>query len=178
MKANTKTVSTGKGPKGQAKGKAKPAAGKASSGGVIGHPPTYRLEFAKIAKAMCKLGATDYELAEEFGVKTSTIWRWRSKHKEFRSALLEGKEAFDDRAERSLAQKAIGYTYNSEKVFQFEGRVVRASTVEHVPPDVGALKMWLGNRRPDKWKEKQEVNLTGGEAFIEILKQMSEVAAA
>jgi hypothetical protein len=31
-----------------------------------------------------------------------------------------------------------------------------------MPPDVGALKMWLYNRRPDRWKEKVEVADTGG----------------
>lgn len=90
---------------------------------------------------------------------------------------LGGKEAFDDRIERSLAQKASGYTFHTEKVFQFEGCVVRADIVEHVPPDVGAIKMWLGNRRPDKWKDKQEVAVTGAETFINVWKSISEKAA-
>ncbi len=143
-----------------------------------GQPTSYKPEYAKTAKAMCKLGATDFDLAEEFGVKTQTIWNWRCKHKEFFEALLEGKEAFDDKAERSLAMKAVGYTFHSEKVFSCEGVVTRADTIEHVPPDVGALKMWLGNRRPDKWKDKQEVNLSGGEAFLAALKIMSEQASS
>jgi hypothetical protein len=40
-----------------------------------GRKPKYRKEYARIAKAMCKYGATDYELAQEFEVATSTIDR-------------------------------------------------------------------------------------------------------
>jgi hypothetical protein len=48
-----------------------------------GRKSKYRKEFARIAKAMCRQGATDYELAQEFEVATSTIWRWCSKCPEF-----------------------------------------------------------------------------------------------
>jgi hypothetical protein len=140
---------------------------------VMGRPVEYQPKFADIARAMAKLGATDHEIAEELGVVTSTVWRWRSKHPDFCSALLEGKEAFDDRIERSLAQKAAGYTFHTEKVMQFEGQVIRADIVEHIPPDVGAIKLWLSNRRPDKWREKQEVALSGTEAFTAMWRAIS-----
>jgi hypothetical protein len=138
-----------------------------------GRPIEYQPKFAEIVGAMAKLGGTDFEIAEELGVSTSTLWRWRSKYPPLSRALNEGRDAFDDRAERSLAQKAIGYTFHTEKVFQFEGQIVRADIVEHIPPDVGALKMWLGNRRPDKWKEKHEVAVTGAEAFVGLWKSIS-----
>jgi hypothetical protein len=123
---------------------------------------------------MAKLGGTDFEIAEELGISTSTLWRWRSLYPEFSSALIEGKEAFDNRIERSLAQRAAGYSYHSEKVFQYEGQVIRAGIVEHVPPDVGAIKMWLGNRRPDQWRDKQEVKLDGSDAFLKVWQAISE----
>ena len=141
-----------------------------------GRPTDYRPEYAATARAMCKLGATDMELAEEFEVKTSTIWRWRSKFPEFCSALLEGKEAFDDRIERSLAQRAAGYTFHSQKVFNYEGGVVRADTIEHIPPDVGACKLWLHNRRPDTWREKSEIKLDSDGAFLKLWEAISDGA--
>jgi hypothetical protein len=134
----------------------------------VGAPTAYKPEFVRIARAMAKLGATDFEIAEELGVTVRTVWRWRSKHEEFCQALLEGKDAFDDRIERSLAQKAAGYTFHTEKVMQFEGKVIRADIVEHIPPDVGAIKLWLSNRRPDKWREKTEAALTSTEAFVSL----------
>jgi hypothetical protein len=139
-----------------------------------GRPTAYRPEFARIAEAMCKMGAGDPELAEEFGVTVQTIWRWRCKYPEFCYALTQGKEAWDDRIERSLAMRAAGYSVHTEKLFNYEGKVVRAQTIEHFPPDVGAIKLWLGNRRPDTWRDKQEVKLDGSEAFLKVWEAISE----
>jgi hypothetical protein len=127
----------------------------------MGRPPTYKPEYAAIAKAMCKLGATDYELAQEFEVTTSTIWRWSVAHDDFCSALKVGKDMYDDRIERNLAQRALGYTFNATKVMQNNGTPVYAEYTEHMPPDPGAAKIWLANRRPDKWREKTVTEITG-----------------
>jgi hypothetical protein len=126
-----------------------------------GRPATYKPEFAAVAKALCKRGATDFELAEEFDVTTVTIWRWSAQHDDFCNALKVGKDQYDDRIERNLAQRALGYTYNAVKVMQNNGLPVFAEYVEHMPPDPGAAKLWLSNRRPDKWREKTVTEITG-----------------
>jgi hypothetical protein len=132
-----------------------------------GRPSKYQPAFAPIAAKMCELGATDAELAAAFAVDTTTIWRWQSAFPEFCNALIAGKTAADNRVERSLYQRAVGYTFDSEKVFNHQGTVVRAKTVEHVPPDPGAAKLWLCNRRPDEWREKVEVDAKAGLVVIE-----------
>jgi len=116
----------------------------------------YRDEFAKQARAMCQLGATDRDLAEFFEVTTMTIWRWQSQYPEFSAALNRGKEAADDRVERSLYARATGYTFDSEKVFNNDGMITRVKTVEHVPPDVTACIFWLKNRRSSEWRDKTD----------------------
>jgi hypothetical protein len=126
-----------------------------------GRKTKYRKEFAAIAKAMCKLGATDYDLAQEFEVATSTIWRWCSKYPEFCNAIKVEKAAYDDRVERSLAQRALGYSYHAEKPFQYQGEVMKVQYVEHVPPDVSAAKFWLLNRRRAQWSDTSRHELTG-----------------
>jgi hypothetical protein len=110
---------------------------------------------------MCKLGATDAELAAAFGVDTTTIWRWQSSHEEFCNALTIGKAPADNRVARSLFQRAVGYTFDSEKIFSNQGVIVRAKTVEHVPPDPGAAKLWLCNRLPEEWRDTSKVEVTG-----------------
>lgn len=119
----------------------------------MGRPTKYKPEYALVASALCKRGATDAELAEEFDVSTVTIWRWTVAHDDFRKACLSEKAGFDERVVRSLAQRAIGYSYSSEKVFNFQGSIVRAAVTEHVPPDVSAIKHWLANRCPNEWRE-------------------------
>ena len=38
---------------------------------------------------------------------------------------------------------------------------VYAPYVEHHPPNVGAAKIWLNNRQPERWRDKREVNHAG-----------------
>src|SRR6266849_3725488 len=42
-----------------------------------------------------------------------------------------------------------------------EGGPVIVPHQEHLPPDVGAAKLWLSRRRPDLWREKQQIDITG-----------------
>ena len=142
----------------------------------VGRPSDYRPEYAAIARAMCKCGAGDMELAREFDVDVSTIWYWRAKHEPFSQALTEGKDAWDDRIERSLAMRAAGFSVHTEKLFNYEGAVVRAQTVEFYPPETGAIKLWLGNRRPDKWKDKHEVKIDSSDAFLRMHQMISDGA--
>jgi len=168
-------MASGKSKKAKARGKAQVSEATPQRG--RGRPGEYRPEYAKVAGAMARLGGTDFDIAEELGVKTSTVWRWRSKHPEFCSAIEQGKDAWDDRVERSLAQRAAGYSYHSERVFQYEGQIVRAEIVEHVPPDVSAIRLWLMNRRPEKWRDKQEVKIDGSEAFLAVWQAISDGTA-
>jgi hypothetical protein len=140
----------------------------------VGRPTDYRPEYAVRARAMCRLGASDMDLALEFNVTTSTIWVWRCKFEEFSNALLEGKDAFDNRIERSLAIRAAGYSIHTEKLFNYEGAIVRAQTIEHYPPDVGAIKLWLSNRKPEQWRDKQELKIDGSDAFLKLWQAISD----
>jgi hypothetical protein len=125
-----------------------------------GRPPKYQAGFAAQAEKICKLGATNAELADFFEVSIRTIERWCVEHDEFSRAVKEGKEPADDRVERSLFQRAVGYSFDSEKVFQFQGEVIRAPVREHVPPDTTAAIFWLKNRRRDQWRDRTE-SVTG-----------------
>jgi len=131
-----------------------------------GRPSGFKSEYVRVAEKLCKLGATDPDLAEAFGVNTTTIWRWASAHEDFCNALKVGKAHADDKVERSLYQKAIGYTFDSEKVFQFQGAIVRAKTVEHVPPDTTACIFWLKNRRAAEWRDKVDHEHSGGLSLV------------
>jgi hypothetical protein len=122
----------------------------------IGRPSGYQADFAVQAKKLCELGATDIEIADFFEVSDRTVYRWQLQFPEFCQALKAGKEAADDRVERSLYHKATGYSFESEKIFQHQGEVIRAKTREHVPPDTVSMIFWLKNRRPEQWRDKTE----------------------
>jgi hypothetical protein len=73
----------------------------------------------------------------------------------------------DARVERSLYSRAVGYSFNSEKVFcNKEGEVTRVPIVEHVPPDVTACIFWLKNRDPAHWRDAWQFEHTLGKYII------------
>ena len=137
-----------------------------------GRPSAYHPSFAEWGAEMCKLGATDSDLARVFKVTTQTIYNWQVEHPEFLDAIMQGKDFFDDKIERSLAHRALGYTFNSEKVFQHQGEIVRAEVLEHIPPDVTAQIFWLKNRRKEQWNTPSEVS-TQAFSLIEQLVRMA-----
>jgi hypothetical protein len=144
----------------------------------MARPTSYRPEYAEQARKLCELGATDVEIADFFEVAVSTFYLWKNKQPEFSEALKAGKEASDERVERSLYHKAIGYTFESEKVFQHQGVIVRTPTREHVPPDTTAMIFWLKNRRPQAWREKTEQVILHGNLDDLTTEQKREYAVA
>jgi hypothetical protein len=128
---------------------------------IRGRPTSYKPEFVDQARKLCELGATDVDLADFFGVDARTIYRWQISHPEFCEALKVGKDVCDNRVERSLYHRAVGYTFDAEEVFQFQGKIVRAAVVKHVPPDTTAAIFWIKNRRRDQWRDRQELQHSG-----------------
>ena len=126
----------------------------------VGRPSSYKPEYAKMALYLCKLGATDTDLAEAFGVSVVTIDNWKIKFRdEFLGSLKAGKEEADSLVERALFARATGYSYDAVKIFHTkEGKTVKVPYTEHVPPDVTAQIYWLKNRRPDRWRDVQNID--------------------
>jgi hypothetical protein len=78
-----------------------------------------------------------------------------------------GKAEADDRVERSLYSRAVGYSFNSEKIFcNKDGEVTRVPYVEHVPPDVTACIFWLKNRDPAHWRDAWQLDATLGKYIV------------
>lgn len=125
---------------------------------MTGRPSDYEEAFESIAQKMGELGATDQELADAFNVDVRTIYRWKHDHPGFCQALKIGKDVADDRVERSLYQKAIGYEQDEVKIFmpaQAE-EPVYAPFRAKIAPDTTAAIFWLKNRRSQDWRDKSE----------------------
>ena len=111
-----------------------------------GRKSDFRPEYILIAKACARFGAIEDEIANELNIGPATLDRWKQKYPEFRCALKAGKEASDDRVERSLYQLAIGW--NGQ------------------PPNTTAAIFWLKNRRPDRWRDVQQLDQAIGHYMI------------
>ena len=83
--------------------------------------------------------------------------RWEAAYPKFSGALRTGSKVADDRVERSLYERAVGYSFESEKIFcNKDGVVTRVPYIEHMPPDVTACIFWLKNRRKEVWRDRYE----------------------
>ncbi len=123
---------------------------------TAGRPTLYDDSYPKQAAKLCALGATDQELADFFEVDRATIYRWKHDHPEFCDAIVIAKDAADNRVERSLYQRAVGYEQDEVKIFQNGGDPVYAPFRAKIAPDTTAQIFWLKNRKKHEWRDRHE----------------------
>ncbi len=126
-----------------------------------GRPSSYKPEYAEQAYKLCLLGAKDTEMADFFGVAESTFNLWKKEHKEFSESLKRGKLYADANMAQSLYHRGMGYSHPEDKIFNDNGVPLVVPTIKHYPPDTAAGIFWLKNRQKDKWRDKQETEITG-----------------
>jgi transposase-like protein len=125
-----------------------------------GRPTKYKPEYAEQAYKLCLLGATDIEMADFFEVAESTLYLWKKEHPEFSEALKKGKMQADAVIAQKLYHRAKGYEHPEDKIFFDKGEPIVVPTIKHYPPDTRAAIFWLKNRQPDKWRDKQEQDIS------------------
>lgn len=147
---------------------------------MAGRPTEYREEYNEQVEKLCKLGATDKEIADFFNVTEQTINNWKSDFPAFFESIKKGKIVADAEIADSLYHRAKGYSHDAVKIFPTggetkdkEGNVIKGPLlvpyVEHYPPDTTAAIFWLKNRRGkikheegQRWADKQEVTGDSG----------------
>lgn len=122
-----------------------------------GRPTKYQEEFCEQARRLCLLGATNEELAQAFNVSVSSIKEWINVHPMFSSAVQEGRQVADSKVADRLYQRALGYEHDAEEIKVVKDEIVRVPIRKQYPPDTAAAFIWLKNRRPSQWRDKQEL---------------------
>lgn len=128
---------------------------------AMSRPSKFKPEFIAQAEKLCRLGATDMELADFFDVEVRTLYRWKADNEQFCQALKSGKNEADDRVERSLYARANGYEHDEVDIRVVQGGIVQTPIRKYYPPDTTAAIFWLKNRRAAEWRETKAVELTG-----------------
>lgn len=126
-----------------------------------GRPTKYDPKYAVQAAKLCALGATDAQMAEFFCVNISTITQWKLTHPEFSASIKDAKEAADQNVERSLYQRAMGYTHEEVDIRVIGQEIVQTPILKHYPPDTSAMIFWLKNRKKAEWRDKIETEHSG-----------------
>ena len=128
-------------------------------------------------------GLTDEQIAKNLGIAYSTFKDYKNKHSAFSAALKKGKEIIDYEVENALLKRALGFKYNeiTQELTDIKTDSGTITTMQptkivtkQVAPDVGAIAIWLKNRKPDKWRDrpKDDADATGQlEQLIKGIKQ-------
>ncbi|WP_418578752.1 transposase [Hungatella sp.] len=119
-------------------------------------------------EAYARDGLTDEQIAKNLDIVPSTLYEWKRQYSEISEALKKGKEVVDIEVENALLKRALGYTYDevtqelckNVETGEVELRVTKKVTKE-VIPDTTAQIFWLKNRRPDRWRDKQDIEHMG-----------------
>ena len=109
---------------------------------------------------LCLLGATDKQLADFLNVSEATINNWKENDNEFLESIKKGKLIADSEIAHSLYHRAKGYSHPEDRIFNDSGTPLIVPTIKHYPPDTAAAFIWMKNRQPDTWRDKQEVENT------------------
>lgn len=126
-------------------------------------------------------GLTDEQIAHNMGISPKTLYEWKNKYGEICKSLKKGKEIVDIQVENALIKRALGYSYQEERVeiSDKDGKKV-VQTIKHVPGDTTAQIFWLKNRRPDKFRDKPpepKPERKANNLFEQIQQSMTEVNA-
>jgi len=131
---------------------AKPTAKKTAGGKGVskgGRPSKYKPEYCEAIVAHMAEGASATSFAASIGVSRSTITEWASEHPEFSAAVTRGKTmcaAWWEKLARTNAMTGDG--------------------------NATLTVFGLKNMAPDDWREKQEVEHSGGVTVTKIVREI------
>jgi hypothetical protein len=118
-------------------------------------------------------GLTDKQISHNMGVAWSTLKIWKTRFPALTDALRKGKEVVDREVENALYKRALGYWVTETKTTTLPDGAVKVEEIrKHVAPDTTAQIFWLKNRKPDQWREKNDLTLTPSNGVLESLMEL------
>ncbi len=113
-------------------------------------------------------GLSEEQIAHNMGIVRATFAEWKKKFPSLLDAIKKGKEVVDREVENAMLKRALGYEYDEvtqEPVTDkdtgiTEMRVTKVVT-KQIVPDVTAQIFWLKNRKPEEFRDKRDVELSG-----------------
>lgn len=98
-------------------------------------------------------GLTDEQIARNMGINPATLYEWKKKYPKIAKSLKRSKDVADRQVENALFENAIS-------------------------GNITAQIFWLKNRKPEKWRDKQEYeDRTAIDKLDGILKELRDNAA-
>jgi hypothetical protein len=131
-----------------------------------GRPTKFSKKVQELVGFFSRKGFTDDEMAMALGITQQTFNNWKKKFPKFFGSLNDWKRPADAEVERSLYERACGYTHPEVKVFCNNGEIITEEVVRHYPPDPTSMIFWLKNRQRNKWRDKTDVEHSGAVTVV------------
>jgi transcriptional regulator with XRE-family HTH domain len=103
-------------------------------------------------------GINQDDIAKKLGINRCTLMKYKKEKSDVFDAL-KNKEEADGVVENALLKMATGF-YAEDTITEYDGNGVMISKKVHrkyYQPNHTAALAWLNNRRPDRWKQRQEI---------------------
>lgn len=124
-------------------------------------------------------GYRDEDVAKALGISRPTLYNWRDKYPEFAEALRKGKAVVDAEVENKLLTNAMGHVFweetqelcdvRDEETKRLVKKMITTKRVlKYIKPDTTAQIFWLKNRKPHEWRDKQQIEHSGGIGVSEL----------
>lgn len=127
-------------------------------------------------------GLTDEQIAHNIGIARQTLYEWKNSYPDIADAIKRGKAVIDQQVENALLKRALGYKYDEVTrepgpeteidpiTGQKQFKMVESKRVtKEVHGDTTAQIFWLKNRKPESWRDKQQVEHSGGVNLLDNL---------
>lgn len=134
-------------------------------------------------------GLSEEQIAKCMGISRSTLSEWKKRFPDIADNLKKSKQLADVKVENALFKRAVGYAYDEityerkrdPTTGEYKKIEVKRVTKE-VQPDVAAQIFWLKNRRPERWKDRIQADISTEEtktgALDDIRAEMERLKAA
>ena len=129
-------------------------------------------------------GLNDEQIAKNIGIRASTLYEWQNRFPEIAESIKRGKAPVDQEVENTLLKTALGFEYEETITEIIEtpegGHRKQVRKIKHYsPPNTTAQIFWLKNRRPDRWRDRQDINgnlsiANAGNAMKEAFEEMQK----
>lgn len=148
-------------------------------GGHAGRTIKYRPDWPDRVRRMYKPGvaATNEQIGQVLGCSIAYVCDCKNMYQEFKEATKEIQERAADLMENALYQRGLGSVLpdtkaqwvpdrevvlkdadGNERVEVIPGRWEYADLRKHYPPDYQSASLYLRNVRPEKWRDRVEVD--------------------
>ena len=123
-------------------------------------------------------GHSNEQIAHNMNINVATLYSWLTKYKELNEAYKKGDECSTYEIENQLYKSALGYDVEEidiQETINPDGSKTQTKRKHrrHIPANIAAQIFILKNRRPDKWKDKpnvEDMEEVKDDGFIDAIK--------